>query len=683
VTGGALDRGRPKVAVAEWAPGALAFAVPFAAYLITLARSITFGDSGEMTVAAAALGIGHPPGYPFAALAGQLPSLLPFGGVAWKTNLGSAAAMAAACLVVFLLLKKLFLALRPEARVPAAVTAAAMAVAFGLGKTVWSQAVTTEVYAFNALAVAAILYAALTFVRGRDPRWAYAAAFGSGLALSIHFSSALVIVPTWVYMWVRAKRPPSWRALWLGAAVALLGLLVYIYLPIRAAQGPALNWGDPKTLPAALAHVSRKNMGGISLARLGFLPHHLWELALTLGREFTPALFVAAAAGVVIAFVRRLKAWRFLAALALVTGPVATALLVMALRADQVAEIHVWYIPFFLTAAAFAGLALFLLQTRTSPALRGAGYVAAVGVAALPLAFNFGLNDLREYPYAEDYGGNLLRTLDYCGIGFFFERDFGSFEIAYHRNALGRRPDTEFVSPLVGVLPGFGSLARDMAATEDDMEAAIIESRFEAELLPLSAERGIYYNGGRETVLALGYHLRQTGLLYRVEGERADRERPDAAALWERYATRGFADVEAHPASPRFREDNWLRHTMCIFLIKKAFQCLEAGDTDEAFAALARAEPVAEGLFEPLGNLGSIYLAQGQPEKAVALFERAARAVPRAGGGDEFFRLNFAQILARKGDAYMAMGDAASAEEAYREAREAYAQINVPPAGRR
>lgn len=683
MTDSVLHKERPNVVALELAMGALAFAAPLAAYVTTLAPTITFGDSGELVVAAAKLGIGHPPGYPLAALAGQLLTLAPFGSAAWKTNLASAVAMGAACLIVFLLLKGLFLSLRPAARVQAAVAAAAAAVAFGLGKIVWSQAVTAEVYAFNALAAAAVLYAGLNFTRGNDPRWAYAAAFFGGLALCAHFSSALVTLPTGIYMWVRAKRPPPWRALCLGAAAALAGFFVYLYLPLRAAQGPVINWGDPRTLTTATEHLLRTGMGGVAPVRLRFLPYHWGELGLSLWREFTPAVLAASAAGAAIALARRLEPWRFLAALALVTGPLATVLLVLTLRADQAAEMRVWYIPFFLTAAAFAGLALFMLQTRAAPALRAAGYAAAVGVAALPPAFNFGLNDFREYYFAADYGANLLRTMDYRGIAFMFEKDFGTFEIAYHRSALGRRPDTEFVSPLVGVLPGFDSLARERRTADDEVEAAMIENRFEAELLPLSAKRGIYYNSVRENVLAQGYQLNQTGLLYRVAGRRPDRAGPDTAALWERYATRGFADVETRPVSPRFREDVWLRHMICIFLIKRAFQYLEAGGIDEAFAALARAEPVAEGLFEPLGNVGGIYLAHGRPEKAVALLERAARAVPRAGIGDEYFRLHFAQLLARKGDAYLEMGDAESAEAAYREAREACPQLDAPAAERR
>jgi tetratricopeptide (TPR) repeat protein len=681
VTNAGVKTARPKLAPLEPALATLAFAAPLATYLFTLAPAITFGDAGELAVAAAKLGIGHPPGYPLAALAGQLFTLAPFGAVAWKTNLASAAATAATCFVIFLLLRMLFLSRRPGARVEAAVGAAAAAIAFGFGLTVWSLALTTEVYAFNALAAASTLYAGLNFVRNRDPRWAYAAAFIGGLALSAHFSSALIILPMALYMWARAKRRPGWRPLWLGAAAALLGLLLYLYLPLRAAQGPAINWGEPRTIKAAAEHIFRKGMGGIAPVRLQFLPRHLLELASALWREFTPAVLAASAAGAAIAFAKRLEPWRFLALLALVTGPLATTLLVLTLRADQAAEMRVWYVPFFMIAAAFAGLSLFTLLTSSATALKAAGYVAAAAVASLPLLANFGENDLRDYYLAADFGANLLRTMDYEGVNFMFEKDFGSYEIAYQRSGAGRRPDAEFVSPVAGLLPGFDALARERRKAGGEAEAAAAEARFEAALLPLSSRRGIYYNSVRESVPALGYNFYQTGLLYRVSRERTDVNGGGMPKIWKRYETRGFAEVEGRPEAPKFRRDVWLRSAICTFLIKKAYQYFGAGGTTDGFAVLARAEPLAYGLFEPLANIGAIYMARGRPEEAAAFFERAARAVPRAGVGDEYFRLHYAGILARKGDAYREMGREAAADAAYREAREAYpvSRDEAPP----
>jgi len=57
-------------------------------YFLTLAPSVFFGDSGELTAAAYNLGIAHPPGYPLYLLLGKLViSLLWIGDPAYRMNL--------------------------------------------------------------------------------------------------------------------------------------------------------------------------------------------------------------------------------------------------------------------------------------------------------------------------------------------------------------------------------------------------------------------------------------------------------------------------------------------------------------------------------------------------------------------------------------------------------------------
>jgi hypothetical protein len=56
--------------------------------------------------------------------------------------------------------------------------------------------------------------------------------------------------------WVHAGRRPTRRELLWTLGALLAGLLVYLYLPLRAAADPWLNWGDPRTLAAFWEHVT-------------------------------------------------------------------------------------------------------------------------------------------------------------------------------------------------------------------------------------------------------------------------------------------------------------------------------------------------------------------------------------------------------------------------------------------
>src|ERR1017187_9017147 len=69
----------------------LSFLVTFIVYVLTLAPSISFEDSGELITAAYSLGIPHEPGYPLFTLFGKLFTILiPFGNIAYRVNMMSA-----------------------------------------------------------------------------------------------------------------------------------------------------------------------------------------------------------------------------------------------------------------------------------------------------------------------------------------------------------------------------------------------------------------------------------------------------------------------------------------------------------------------------------------------------------------------------------------------------------------
>jgi hypothetical protein len=207
-------------------------------YAATLAPTITWahdgGDGGDLIAAAYTLGIAHPPGYPAYVLLGKLFTLLPLGDVAYRLNLMSAVAALVAA-------GALYLALVVGARVrPLAALSAALCL--GWSPLVWSQAVIAEVYA-PALACVALVW--LLAVAG-GPRARMAAAVVLGLGLGVHLS-LLLIAPALVWLAGRSGRPS--RQEWLGIAAALLlGAAVYLYIPLRAAQWPPVDWGAPVTL---------------------------------------------------------------------------------------------------------------------------------------------------------------------------------------------------------------------------------------------------------------------------------------------------------------------------------------------------------------------------------------------------------------------------------------------------
>ena len=202
----------------------------FAVYALTLAPDVLPGDSGEFQFAAPLLSIVHPTGYPLYLLLAKLFTLIPIGTVAYRVNLFSAAC---AALAVALLYDATWRALERSTPASARATnrwaALIAALTFAFTPTFWAQAIKAEVYALNALFVAALLGLAL---RGNAKA---SLALTLGLALT-HHRSIILLVPA---LAVTLFPFVGWRGVWKRALVLLvLPLTLYFYTPLRYAETP-------------------------------------------------------------------------------------------------------------------------------------------------------------------------------------------------------------------------------------------------------------------------------------------------------------------------------------------------------------------------------------------------------------------------------------------------------------
>jgi len=251
----------------------------FATYATTMCRTIYWGDGIELTTAAAALGVPHPTGYPLFMLLGKVFAQIPLGTIAFRLNLMSAAtATALAALVAWTawrLIAQLGL-LEPARALPRAVLAAAVGLTVAFSQTIWYHAGLTEVYLLNALLFASVFHFAFLTIAQRSARSFLAVCLLTALALGNHTMAiflmpALAVLGVWLAIGpkvapekrkrrTQAPKEPWARRLVRLAAPALLlgiaGLSIYLYLPIRAAENPPLNWGDPSSADRFLWTVS-------------------------------------------------------------------------------------------------------------------------------------------------------------------------------------------------------------------------------------------------------------------------------------------------------------------------------------------------------------------------------------------------------------------------------------------
>lgn len=129
-------------------------------------------------------------------------------------------------------------------------------------KTFWLQATSVEVYSLHITLISIVLYfliKAWTTDSSSSKPWIYVA-ITLALGFSNHMTTILILPGTVTLYFVKrgfcrsALKP---MIIMIGVFISLL-CLIHLYLPLRAAQNPVLNWGNPVNWDNILRHVSGK-----------------------------------------------------------------------------------------------------------------------------------------------------------------------------------------------------------------------------------------------------------------------------------------------------------------------------------------------------------------------------------------------------------------------------------------
>lgn len=462
--------------------------IAFALYLLTINPTFGFIDKGELVAAASTLGIAHPTGYPTIMMLGWLATkLLPFRAVL-ALNILSAGLTAAGVGMLALALAEILRRLRsgavarrapvrmaskraqkkgradssaPNATAPEAVRpaddggadnyyATLAALFVGLTATWWNQANGFEVYSLHALFVSAVLYLFLRYVhRVVDPIDAPADArearrlrmlfpLALGLAFTNHLTVVLLAPALLVYFfWSWFGRRSGERSV--GAALVelvrmapwfALGLLPYLYLPLRAAQSPLFNWGDPDSIKRLIDHVRGKQYSVWFLKGGEVFSQQTAFFFSKLPSEIAYIGLVVALLGMVLLFTRGIRLG-VLAVLMFVTC-------VLWAGGYDILEIEPYYMLAIIAIGIGAAAGARFLEQR-------AGRAAAIGTMAalvvLTAAINFDRADERSNTVVEDMTVNMLTTLPRNAVVISSQWDFWVSGSWYMQAVEGMRRD--------------------------------------------------------------------------------------------------------------------------------------------------------------------------------------------------------------------------------------------------
>lgn len=226
--------------------------VVFLIYFATLAPTTAFWDTSEYIAAAKVLGIPHPPGNPLFVLLAHVFGLLPIApSYAERINLFAAVTSAAGAGCWFLVSERWLRSIVP-------VRWARQLAAFGgvlVGATMWTvwnqSTVNEKVYTVSVFFMALVTWLAVHW--GDDQpgphrdRWLILIAYLLALTSTNHMIGVLAAPAVVVYVLWTDWRVVTRPAVLVGIVISvIIGLTPnHVFLPIRAAQFPPVNEGEP------------------------------------------------------------------------------------------------------------------------------------------------------------------------------------------------------------------------------------------------------------------------------------------------------------------------------------------------------------------------------------------------------------------------------------------------------
>jgi len=392
--------------------GLLIFSSVLAVYLKTVAPTVAFGDSGELVTAAVTLGVPHPPGFPLYLLAGKLFTLvLPFGDMAFRLNVLSALFGALAATSMFFLVRAL------GQYKPLAVCAALYT---GFLPAMWDHATEAGVQTMAAWFMVIALTLALHGARRSDRRLAALAFLAAGLGTAVDIGGLLVLPALLLVIVGGEQRFRRSAGLWVLCGLAfLLPLLLYLYIPLRAAAGPGLNWARPDSAERFFCYIRQGAWGcGASGCTAGQWWPAVREAASIFVIEFGGAGALLTIIGGWVLWVRRRAVLLALALLALLT----LARAVVGGSGEDLHLMHRHLLPAWLAAAVclaqgaqyLAGLAAHTLVREKQvplPLFTGLVWLLLLAAPAARCLLLYPLQDKSGISPAADHGRNLLATL--------------------------------------------------------------------------------------------------------------------------------------------------------------------------------------------------------------------------------------------------------------------------------
>lgn len=641
-----MERPFPFLSLLPWATATIVLGI----LLPVLPPGLTFVDCGQLCTAAWGLGIAHPSGYPLWCLWAHLG--MGIGGL--DAAIWGALASALMLALTAGVLARLGLRLGRGwgwSETWSAALGGGGALAAIAPRIVLEQGTIAEVYALNLFIFVLLLSIALE--SQKSPQSVLLFALLAGLGVSNHSSLILPLIPLGIVM---LRRLPTARVLPAAGFMFLLGLSVWLYLPLRAHATPIIAWGWPDSWDRFWEHVLRSSYGGMQAERLEFFPRHLWRMLVAMPQMLGWFLLPLPLLGLVLLWWKEKSRGWILLWVVLLTGPATAFLLTMLLQPHQIGEFLIWLAPFYLLLGLLAGWGIILViwwlcQRYSSYLIKVTATILAAGFIISPFILNLPVVSKAGYFYAEDYGHNLISTISYHSAYILASRNsLGTFESAYLDKVRQLRPDILFVDTTATVFTDRSDYEKFHSLPPKLKEAW----RNDTELLALRSGLDCYYSFYSHLPEQSGHAMIYDGMLYRAVPPQ--RTASDNITPYAYYNLRGLDQLPA--------DEEWAVIAAVRYRTNLGVILWRQGRQTEGQALLEEARRLAQGETFALTSVGEAWVYLGVWDIAAELYAEAIAALPPEMRSSREFAWDIGGMYLNLALARERIGDKAGANEA-------------------
>lgn len=626
--------------IREWSVGFAIFVSVFLLYAVTAAPGVTFHDSGELITGAVTLGIPHPPGSPTWCLLGHVFSGLPVGSPAHRINLMSGFFAAATCVVVFLLVRRIVTNVRDcsghdmpwWSEIGPVLGALALAQAPGF----WEKAVQAEIYTLNAFFLAACIYTYVLWVDSYDSggKSAHLYVLSFLLALGIgNYLAMVYFVPVFALLVVAGKRG-MWRnaevLLKCALILSLTTIAVYMYLPIRSAANPPIDWENPETLTGFMSALQRTRWGAFNWNQQSWQFVLEWLGQYDFIRQFGLCGLLLAAGGALL-MARRcsrvavlLALCFFVYAFLMLLMQASTTVLYRSSAYAETYGLQEFHIPLYLIVAVAMGAGSGYLVRYLAERRPWMGWMAGgmVGVLVLSrMAANYEQCDYSGFVQPREFGKRVLRGVP-AGSWVFPGSDNFSFILIYLKFCESERPDVHILTPTgnyldaVSVRGATNTLSGEIMRREYLADPGLYRDSILNQEDDRSVHGDVFFSNIPDDYPGIARNLFPTGMLFRVS-DGSDYDPEGQRRFWTSLLSEPVFSVE------HCRKHDFLEHMSFMLYVHALahFRRAEYSMSDFLLAAAMRYS--VRGRVEVYSLAGRCRLELGDVEGALNLSRKA------------------------------------------------------------